>query len=505
MAAFGEILLFAVLCGAGHDLLDMMPTEAYWQAKGVTVSAETMLAELTPPAKPDAAEWIAKLGHEKADVREEATKKLQGMGAAILPQLQAAAKSDDAEVAARANMLIGKITGGGARAAEVRRLMAIRTLGELKAADALPALKKLTASKELFVAEYAKAAVAAIEGKPYKRPATDAKAFQEDLWLLPRNCGLVAQVASSGQPLPKLQDWIATMGGPGAPDGPRASAPDGPEAMTRRFTEMLIKAAEQVGNVRLDGLTFGLSDNVSNKTGFLVLVARGQYDSEAVAGLLARGRRAQGPETVEGLKVYRPEREFAIMVPSTDRLVVVGGPARKDPLPVEAMAKAIKTGKGELANNTEMAKLIQATDRTGPVWAVARIGEAYQKAEFLRAFHTVTLTSTQGKELLELNLRAEGGEPNEVAQSYAIMEKGLAKLRGEIARHADEAPPLKTFAEVLQAIQLHLDGKVVTATAKLRTPFQFIPMMLFWTVGRNTHAVEAKAAVGANPAPVRVR
>ena len=83
MAAMNTMMvLMAVLMTGGRgDVLSVVPTDAYWQSKNVTVSAETMLAELKTA---DAT------GRQPAD-----------------------------------------------KSQEIRRLMAIRTLGELKAKEAV--------------------------------------------------------------------------------------------------------------------------------------------------------------------------------------------------------------------------------------------------------------------------------------------------------------------------------------------------------------------------------
>src|SRR5437764_8476301 len=103
-------MLMMLLGGGANDLLDLVHTDSYWKAKQVTVSVEQLITDANSkaPVNPDAA----------------------------APQ-----------------------------AAGVRRLMAIRTLGELKKAEALTMLQSLVDSKEPFVADYAKAAIAAIEGK----------------------------------------------------------------------------------------------------------------------------------------------------------------------------------------------------------------------------------------------------------------------------------------------------------------------------------------------------
>src|SRR2546421_8733531 len=102
-------LLFTMLLGgaSGNDLLDLIPTDSYWKSKEVELTAPNIMVELN------------------------------------------SIKADDTS-----------------KATAVRRLMAIRALGELKSADALPSLKTQLDSKEMFVADYAQRAIDAIESKP---------------------------------------------------------------------------------------------------------------------------------------------------------------------------------------------------------------------------------------------------------------------------------------------------------------------------------------------------
>ena len=71
--------------------------------------------------------------------------------------------------------------------------MAIRALGELNDKSAAAVLTPLLQSKKMFEADYAAAALAALEGKPYVRPQSDAKTRAADLNMLPDKLGLVGQ------------------------------------------------------------------------------------------------------------------------------------------------------------------------------------------------------------------------------------------------------------------------------------------------------------------------
>src|SRR5689334_11686534 len=135
-------LFFALLTGGANDLLDFASSDAYWKAKNVTVSVEQLLGEIKPPAAADVSKLIKTLGSGAYAEREDATKKLLASRTAALPDLEKAAQDPDPEVSNRSRMLAERIRLNS-KATDVRRLMAIRTLGERKEASSLPALRGL--------------------------------------------------------------------------------------------------------------------------------------------------------------------------------------------------------------------------------------------------------------------------------------------------------------------------------------------------------------------------
>src|ERR1700683_3315782 len=161
------ILMF--LLGGSNDLLDYVPTYAYWQIKQVHVTLVGMTAELEQPAAPDVTALIGDLSHADPQVRAAAGLKLTDIGWKIVPQLWAAVDNGDPETSNQARRLIARIDVTS-KPSLVRRLMAIRTLGELKQPAALATLKPLLDSKEQFEADYAAAAIAQIERRPNRRP-----------------------------------------------------------------------------------------------------------------------------------------------------------------------------------------------------------------------------------------------------------------------------------------------------------------------------------------------
>src|SRR5436190_437209 len=196
------LLLFSLIGGGGgNHLLDYASTQAYWKAKGVKVSVEAMRAELNFGKAQDITELLKQLGSPDGQERAAAAKKIVAVGEAALPQLEKVADVPDPEVAASVKKLIADISAAS-KVQAVRRLMAIRTLGELKKPESLTALRPLVDSRQMFVGEYAARAIAQIEGKPLSSGGPTAEQKKADLWLLPADCRIVLQLAPAFAPIP---------------------------------------------------------------------------------------------------------------------------------------------------------------------------------------------------------------------------------------------------------------------------------------------------------------
>ncbi|HEX8916288.1 MAG TPA: hypothetical protein VF796_28315, partial [Humisphaera sp.] len=211
-SSFMTIFLFAVLSGGASDLLDAVPSDEYWKLKNVQVTPETLAAELAPAAAAaDLTKLINQLGDEDPAVRDAAATKIRAAGPGALPQLERGTKHDDLEVAGRCRKLIAEMKTGG-KAEQVRRLIAIRTAGERKVAALKPRLAELAKSDDAVVADYAAAAVAAIDGKPYTRPHP---ASGDDALSLPADMTVVAHLGVTGGRAATAEDFKQAVAGAG--------------------------------------------------------------------------------------------------------------------------------------------------------------------------------------------------------------------------------------------------------------------------------------------------
>ena len=96
--------------------------------------------------------------------------------------------------------------------------MAIRTLGEAKAADAIPTLQALLTSKEPFVAEYAARTPAEIQKRPL--PAIPRQPISDDLKILPPDTGIVGHFSGTTGSVLTLER-ITEFAPPRYPEKPR--------------------------------------------------------------------------------------------------------------------------------------------------------------------------------------------------------------------------------------------------------------------------------------------
>lgn len=477
------LFILLMMSLSGGDVLDMVGTEAYWQAKGGKPSVEALLAEAAPAqaaTAPDAFGLIKQLGDDSFDVREKATQKLAQMGPAILPQLTKATQSSDPEVSARVKRLIEGMQGGG-QAAGIRRLMAIRTLGEAKDAKAVEPLKKLLQAKEPFVAEYARRAIAQIEGKPYTRALPAADDMKKDLAALPASCAVVGQarmVFPMMTPAKFAQMMPAGMGGDAA-------------NVSEKMAAGLIEALETCGNIRLDGLSVGVAGDIGDHEGFVVLVGRGEFDHAGVKAAVQKLSRGMSSEDSSsqpttqplpaGVEIINLAREACLVLWGNNRVALVVGPPREQALPVDEVVKGFTSGKGGVTDDADMGKLLAKVDMASPIWVACRVTECYRQVPHLAGLDTIIAAAQYKNDALTANLTAVGTSAEAAEKSRVAVEEVLKAIQAEISREAQRMTFLKPIDDALQSIQFKQEGSTVTGSGTVKQPEQLLmmPMMLF--------------------------
>jgi hypothetical protein len=387
--------------------------------------------------------------------REAAAKKIVAVGLPAVPALEKASDDPDAEIANRARTLVQQIRLNS-KAGGVRKLMAIRTLGEQKKAEALPALKALLDSKEMFVADYAARAVALIEGKPVPARALAREEIKSDLSVLPEKCGIIGQSLFTSDKVIAFKDLLKTF--------PQQPGED-PKAMVEMMAKHIIEVADQIGNVRLEAVSFGVAETVGPQDGFAVAVVHGQYDAQAVAVYVRK--QIPNTETVEGFEVFAPDEHIAFAFLSDHRAIAMTG-ASKEKLPIKEVlansrAKARPAGHPLLAGADFAPFAAKITDKTR-AWAVCKVSDSYRQAPVIQPFDTLTLLTTQVKEGVSIQLDGQGKDAAGVKDAVNQVNSGLNEARNELPKMVQQIPMLKPVNDFVQGIKCDADGKTATLT-----------------------------------------
>ncbi len=451
-----------------NDLLDMIPTPAYWRAKNVTVTRAQLEADIgvaTPP--PQNLAGLAK-NLESLSRREDAKKQLLAAGAAALDALQAETQSADPEAAAMAKDIIDTITQHG-KEQDVRRLMAIRTLGERKEKDSLPLLKSLADSKELFVADYAARAISQIEGTPLKPVELSNPA--DDLKLLPASTGIVGQTTGLGMPGFNLEALVAQMLAINPPNGP-APNPADKDAMLDNLTRQLLEIAEAVGNCRADSATVAVSADIGGNNDWFIISVRGLYDRQAVANYASKLNRTPLAHDGDMIKLNLTSDTVALF-PSNRQLVLIAANPANTPIAtvLDPFTEALTTGKpGTLADNKTLDGLLKSIDQTGPLWiACIPSAKMRQSMPIFGAFDTLALTAKEEKGAVKITATARGtGDIQAAVDQFNSVQNMLLP---NIKRLLDMSKDFQPLVDAVESAKITADDKGATATATLSPEF----------------------------------
>lgn len=449
-----------LMMGAGtsgsNELLDFMQTQAYWNSRGVEVSVDKLLSQITTVEKPqDIGALIKQLGDADFDKREAATDAIARLGPSVVPQLEGATGSDDAEVADRARRLI-KLLSGGENDPLVNKLMVIRTLGELKDEKALPALEKLSESGEPFVADHARRAIAMIKGEKYKPPQPDAATLDKDVWLLPKGCKTVAQMTVGGGdmfPYDKAFEQLGALGLVG----------QNKDQLIAQMNQGVLTALNMIGNVRADSMTVGLSGDPGPNSGWVVAIIRGKYDTKRVRDAFAEYG-AQLSEQ-QGVTIASPDPHVNFLIVSETTLVMIGG-ANNAQFPINETLTALKAGKGTLAEDETMAKLVGSIkDRSRGAWGVMQMTDTYRQLEWLAPYDTLTLERHVTDKTIGFTITCAGSDAEKVTATVAGFKEDMDELRKEMKNMQGMLP--KALFDFAESIKVRQEGATATVTGAM--------------------------------------
>jgi len=298
----------------------------------------------------------------------------------------------------------------------------------MKDKRALETLQPLLQSKRLFEAEYAQAAIATIQGIPYPRSTPDKKLRQGDVWLLPADTGLVAQVTLvPGGPVDvkDLQSQVPVlMFENNDPDQGHLLIDQGIRGIT-----------ERTGNIRIDAVTFGLNEDPDTGA---VFILRGQYDPKL---LLSAWRSAELPvRQVNGMDVVEIAHAVQLIIGDGTRAVLIVG-RQVNPKAVENMVAALQAGKGDLEKNAELTASIRGLDTASPLWAAVKMNDKYRfDPKLLGPFEALTLTANRQGGGLSFHISGQGKNADAVAAAVGFLNKTTRRWLKDMEQLVAAAP-----------------------------------------------------------------
>lgn len=395
------ILMFLSTTGGINDLLDLTDPQTYLKSQGIEYRVGALLEVLAEPATKD----------------------------------------------------IDKV-----KAQEVKKLQAMRALGALKDQAALPALQKAAEAKTLFFKDYASAAIAAIEGKPYAPASASAEELKSDLALLPAGVGLVVQAqvsAGGGIDLKKLVgDALQAI-----PEAPPA------KDILGQLNQQIGQVVNKVGNIRVDAVTLGVSADVGDDTGFVVILVRGLYDHRAVESFFSEQKRTTHHE-IGGTMFLGMDGDDAAVAPvSSELLVFVSGPGWEE-FPLDKVAAKLKARPAEPEFSKALKTVIARADQSSSLWGAGLLSDGMKAAPPFAPFDELVLSTRklqEGKKSL-LKLEGVGKDAKAIAQTLQEMKEMVAQ---GIAELEQQGPPgMEPLLKVMKSIKFYSMGLNGTMSAE---------------------------------------
>jgi hypothetical protein len=466
-------LMSMLVSGGPNDLLGYVSTHAYWKSKGVIVSLEQLERDLAEPKDADISRLIGQLSADDPNVREAAGARILQVGPGALPQLHQAVADPNPETSSRARELV-TLLHEKANALAVRRLMAIRTLGELRNRDALPVLSPLTHSPTPLVAAYAQAAVAGIEGTSFAAPAVSVEQRLADVNLLPAKIDLIGQLAPpAGAPPMPFDRFVEQL--------PLTFTDARKQAIIDRAYQRIIGIADVLGDVRVDCVTIGWFTGPVNQPGYAVMVGRGQYDARSAADAL---RKAEVPhKVVAGMDVFMLDEDTALLLPSDTMAVLIPAESNGE-LPVEQTIAAIRSNAGDFQKNGDLAAIVKSVDIARPIWIATKINDGLRQViESLAPCDAATLVAGPSgpaeHPAVELRLEATGKDPAAVKAAADGASANIRLMLEQSRQMEKDMPLMKPATRFFDSLKITAGGPKGTITGQI-TPAGILSFLTQW-------------------------
>ena len=244
------------------------------------------------------------------------------------------------------------------------------------------------------------------------------------------------------------------------PDAPR------PEEILAQINDQIGKVAGKIGNVRLDAVTLGLSDDIGGDRGFVVIIGRGEYDHKALESFLSAQKRTEHHEIGGTMFLGMDGDDLALAPVSTELLVLVGGPSW-DQFPLDEVAARLKARPAEGAFSAELQKVIARADRTGSVWGAGLVPAGMKQVPPIAPFDEIVISTRalDDRGLTQLKLEGVGTDAVAIADTMNQMKQmvgqGIAEMRQQ------PQPGMLPIIKIMEGLKFYSMGLNGTMSAEI--------------------------------------
>jgi HEAT repeat protein len=475
-----------VLQAPPGDLASLLARKQVLEALQAPTDEDTLIAlaaagQVEAPGMAALRKAVADLGAEDFRARKAAKDTLSKAGVAARELLQAATQSDDPEVRLTAQGLLRAIAGkiqADAKSGDadyLKRLFAIRALGEMKSQKAVPGLKAAANDTDPTIRDAALSALAAVEGKPAPRP--DAQKLLTSMAVrLPQNLSFVAMLdmTSGSKPitLAKVAEMLTAAAAklPAQPNMPAAEVQQMLTQMLPQSRKGLQQIIGKTGNMRVDAVTVIMPTQWNlagkgreNPDVYIAGIFQGLCSPERLAAALAKGMKKRA--LPGGQTVLYDRSDFAVCILDENTVVWASGPDREcrymdkivaqlqptalrhPPFPLAATALALMKPEG-----TRLAVATLPDKLFAPAFLPEARGELTEEIERNRKRTDLATRPDKQLELAFFELALQALAANSLTGRLDV--KGAVELKAQFA----DAEATKKLNAALDGMKASLDG-----------------------------------------------
>ncbi|HVS72951.1 MAG TPA: hypothetical protein VHQ47_16975, partial [Phycisphaerae bacterium] len=247
-------------------------------------------------------------------------------------------------------------------------------------------------------------------------------------------------------------------GGGGGGGGGRVSA-------AQRATAGVVTLADRIGDVRIDGMTIGISKDFDGDGGWLIAVIHGVYDPVTVRQVVgfeaaARGRIAT---KIDGVDAIALDEGYLLLPSPTEMVILYDDDGTTRLAHAREMVAALKKWKGDLPEAGVLGKMVEGVQEGAVAWGASVGNDAMKKTPMFSAFGEMTLRAVRQGQKVNFTISSEADD----AEAAKLGRDSLMQQVKAAISDFDNDTPLQPVAAMFRSIKVDLQGARATMTGSI--------------------------------------